>query len=73
VPDILCCINGHFVGLELKAIGGKPSELQLWNLDRIDRAGGLGLLVDPINWEEIRKGLLVLSNGEKFGTQQLML
>ena len=32
IPDILACCNGKFLGIEVKAKNGKPSELQLYNL-----------------------------------------
>lgn len=31
IPDILCCINGVFVAVEVKASNGRPSELQKLN------------------------------------------
>ena len=34
IPDILACINGYFVGIEVKAQNGKPSELQLYNIKK---------------------------------------
>ena len=39
IPDLLVCCNGYFVGVEIKAERGKPSELQLWNIKRIQEAG----------------------------------
>lgn len=39
IPDILSCCNGKFLGIEVKAKNGKPSELQLYNLKKIDEAG----------------------------------
>lgn len=43
VPDILCCVGGRFVGIEVKA-RGQPTELQRINLDQIKRAGGISLV-----------------------------
>ena len=34
IPDILACCNGKFLGIEVKAKNGKPSELQLYNLKK---------------------------------------
>lgn len=47
VPDILACINGYFVGIEVKAQHGKPSELQLYNIDKIRKAGGFAFVLYP--------------------------
>ena len=47
VPDILACINGYFVGIEVKAQNGKPSELQLYNVEKIREAGGFSLVLYP--------------------------
>lgn len=29
IPDIVCCLKGRFVGIEVKDYGNVPSELQL--------------------------------------------
>lgn len=47
VPDLLICCNGHFIAAELKADKGKPSELQIVALTKIQKAGGIGVLVFP--------------------------
>lgn len=47
VPDILACINGHFVGVEVKAQNGKPSELQLYNIQKIRESGGFAMVIYP--------------------------
>lgn len=55
VPDILACINGHFVGIEVKAQNGKPSELQLYNVKKIRESGGLAFVVYPSGWDELKE------------------
>lgn len=51
IPDIIACVNGRFVGIEVKASGGKPSELQILNLRKIHNAGGYAVLLFPDQWE----------------------
>ena len=51
IPDLLVCCNGYFLGVEIKAPKGKPSELQLYNLKKIDEAGGFGILLYPDHFE----------------------
>jgi hypothetical protein len=51
IPDILCCCNGHFIGIEIKAPKGKPSPLQIHNLKKIDKSGGYGVLLYPKDFE----------------------
>lgn len=51
IPDLLVCCEGWFLGIEIKAPKGKPSELQLYNLKKIDEAGGLGILLYPDHFE----------------------
>ena len=46
-PDIIACVNGHFVAVEVKAENGKPSELQLYHLEQIALAGGYGAIIVP--------------------------
>lgn len=55
VPDILACVNGHFVGIEVKAQNGRPSELQLYNVKKIRESGGLAFIVYPSGWDELKK------------------
>lgn len=47
IPDILACVNGFFVGIEVKASKGKPSELQIFNLRNINKSHGYGILLYP--------------------------
>ena len=51
IPDILACINGIFLGIEVKGDGGRPSELQKYHLKQIQNAGGIGIIVYPENLE----------------------
>ena len=57
-PDFIICIAGLFYGIECKANGGKPTALQLKNLDDIRKAGGVALVVDESNVDNLRKELL---------------
>lgn len=63
VPDILACIGGRFVGVEVKADNGKPSALQIHNLKKIREAGGIGVLVYPKDYEILKTLIADLSNG----------
>lgn len=51
VPDLLCCYKGHFIALEIKAATGKPSELQLHNVRKINEAGGMALVLYPKDFD----------------------
>lgn len=50
-PDILCCVNGIFVGFEIKKPGGYQSIEQQLQEQKIKAAGGYYFLVT--NFEEI--------------------
>lgn len=54
VPDLLVSCKGHFVGVELKAPNGKPSEIQIWNLLKIDDSGGFGWVLYPDGFEDFK-------------------
>ena len=43
----MACVNGYFVGIEVKGPNGKPSELQLYNINKIRKAGGFGMVLYP--------------------------
>lgn len=55
IPDILACINGLFIALELKREGGKPTPLQVYNIDKIKQSGGIGYILQPSQFEEFKK------------------
>lgn len=55
IPDLLVCCNGYFLGVELKAEKGTPSELQLWNIDKIREAGGTAIVLYPEQFEKFKE------------------
>lgn len=63
VPDILASVNGYFVGIEVKAQHGRPSELQLYNLRKIRESGGFAYIVYPSGWDELKEILTGLLKG----------
>lgn len=60
VPDILCCCNGFFIGIEVKAPRGKASALQIHNLKKIDESGGFGVLLYPDQFTLFKNFILCL-------------
>lgn len=54
IPDIVVCANGLFVGIECKANGNKPTDLQVREIETIRRNNGVAVVVDETNWEMIR-------------------
>lgn len=54
VPDILACVNGHFVGVEVKAQTGHPSKLQLYQCAGIRASGGFAFVLYPSGFEEFK-------------------
>ena len=55
VPDILASVNGYFVGIEVKAQHGRPSELQFYNVRKIRESGGFAYIVYPSGWDELKE------------------
>jgi hypothetical protein len=49
LPDIIACVDGRFVGLEVKRPGGKLTALQLSTLERIRAAGGVAEMIDSVD------------------------
>lgn len=60
IPDILACVNGYFVGIEVKAQNGKPSELQLYNVRKIREAGGFAIVLYPSGFSQFKDFILKL-------------
>ncbi len=50
VPDILACVNGKFVAIELKVRSKEATPLQARVLGQIQSAGGIGFATDPDSW-----------------------
>lgn len=64
VPDILVCYQGRFIGIECKANGGKPTRLQLSNLQAIRDAGGLAFIIDEQNLFSLKQLMEVCNEHE---------
>lgn len=61
IPDILLCVNGFFISLELKSATGRPSELQKKNTAMVNESGGVGVILYPDgfeNFKNIIRGLI---------------
>ena len=63
IPDLLICCNGHFIGAEIKASNGTPSALQIRELLKIRKAGGIGVLVYPEDELTFRSLIMALKAG----------
>ena len=60
IPDFMVCVYGRFMGIETKAGNKLPTDLQMSNLRRIDEAGGIALVINEDNLEELDGVLHVL-------------
>ena len=54
-PDIIACVNGYFVAVEVKAANGTPSDLQLYHIQQINNAGGYAIILYPKDFEQFKK------------------
>jgi Holliday junction resolvase len=55
VPDIIGCMDGHFIAIECKAGKGKTTALQDRELERIGSAGGTTFIANEHNLEELKQ------------------
>jgi Holliday junction resolvase len=53
VPDIVVCHRGRFIGIECKAGRNKPTKLQELNLKQIADAGGIALVINEENVNDV--------------------
>lgn len=58
VPDFLICHKGRFIAVEAKAGTNKPTALQEMHLQRIRARGGIALVINETNMDELRKELI---------------
>lgn len=54
IPDILACVKGKFVAIELKTETGRLSKLQEYNLAKIKESGGQALVLHPSGFEAFK-------------------
>lgn len=63
IPDFVCCgaalhrSLGIFFAIEAKANGGKPTALQLMQMQRIRVASGVAFIIDEHNLQELEQWL----------------
>lgn len=55
IPDLMACVNGRFVSIELKASNGRASPLQELNTSRINIAEGIGVFLYPEGFDDFRE------------------
>ena len=55
ILDLTLCVNGKFVGVEIKAEKGKTSILQDYNIKEIQRCGGIAIVLKPSGFDNFKK------------------
>lgn len=60
IPDVICCIQGKFLAIECKANGGVPTELQNREAFKIQKAGGVTLLIDERTLPKLEAYLILI-------------
>lgn len=58
IPDLIICLNGLFVAVELKKEDGKPSALQLYNIEQIKKSNGQAIILKPSQFEKFKQKVL---------------
>lgn len=66
IPDIICCYNGRFIGIECKAGNNITTALQNRELAAIHAAGGFAFVVRETNIDELKEKLLWLKTKGDF-------
>ena len=62
IPDLIVCCNGYFVAIEVKQTKGKPSDLQLYNIDKIHQSGGIAIVLYPNQFDKFKDMINKLIN-----------
>lgn len=65
VPDIICCANGKFLGIECKAGNNQPTALQEKEMQSIRDAGGKTIVINETNLTMLGELIEELLNGNK--------
>ena len=54
IPDILVCVNGYFVAVEVKGPNGTASDLQIKNIKMINASNGFAFVLYPSAFDEFK-------------------
>jgi len=61
VPDLICCVNGRFIAIEVKAPNGRLSEIQKIHIQRIIEAGGIAIVAQSVEEVEHCLNYLIIN------------
>lgn len=61
IPDIVVCCNGKFLAIECKAGSNKPTALQERNMQQIRDNGGIAIVVNEENLNDVQEILSQLT------------
>lgn len=64
VPDIICCVRGYFLAIEVKAGKGTTTVLQDREIHAIRKHKGLALVINETNLEQVEEVLKELNREE---------
>lgn len=57
IMDILACVKGRFVGIEVKTDVGRLSEMQKYQAEQLKKSGGLWYCVRPNNFDDFKQDI----------------
>jgi Holliday junction resolvase len=57
IPDIICCVQGFFLAIEIKAGKGKTTALQDREIAAINDHGGQAMVVNENNINEVKENI----------------
>lgn len=63
IPDIIACVRGQLVAIEVKGPNGKPSELQKRTIKLIKQAWGYAYILYPKDFIQFKKDMRELVKG----------
>lgn len=72
VPDILACVDAYFVGIEVKSETGTPSDLQIYNIKKINKCGGFAVILRPSDFEKLKEIIDCLKKGREWKACQIV-
>jgi len=58
IPDLICCIRGRFVALELKTEKGTATVLQKYNIFQIQESGGCARILRPSEFNQFKREVI---------------
>lgn len=62
VSDLICCVDGIFIAIEVKTEKNNPTKLQLIELKKVQNANGIAVLIRGFDKNKLEKMKVIIDD-----------